>query len=148
MSEVESMPVVMGQPAILPDIVPLEVEKKHYMTEKRKIAIEKARKSKSQKSAVRAANKGRAIRALKGVKSIFMSLNKRNGMCLECEKRKAEQNAPPPPPKAEEPRRIPKLIGGRLYIYTILIIFRAETYFLKMIIKWNQIDFLIINKKH
>ncbi len=111
----ESMPVVPSE-TTLPEIAPMEVEKKEYMTEKRKIAIANARKARTQKIAIRNANKGRAERALKGIKSIFQALKKRQeAPCPKC-----GGGGPdiPPAPSAPEPKGmrqregVPKLFGG------------------------------------
>lgn len=107
--EVESMPVVQKDGG-LPEIAPIEVDKKEYMTEKRKVAIAKARKARSQKIAVRNANKGRAVRALKGIKSMFESLKKRQCTCGAT----PEVVSAPAPVKPAQARgnRMPPLLGG------------------------------------
>ena len=105
------MPVVAGEKKGLPDIVPLDVGKKEYMTEKRKIAIAKARKARSQKIAIRSANKGRAMRALKGIKSMYEAMKKRECTCGG----NGTAVAASAPEKRKQDvinRGIPKLIGG------------------------------------
>lgn len=66
-----------GNDAQLPDIVPLE-KKDKFLTPKRLGALAKARKAKEHKKIAREMNKGRAKRALQGVKLMFASLKKKS----------------------------------------------------------------------